>query len=340
MVRAHPCCPLGGRAGRLPPAPAALADTFYCIVDLHAITMPHQPQDLLDATRRWARTSRSLRAAMDRPGLRRGFALQGPTAAGSTPLCRSAALYIASGVDPERACIFVQSHVPAHAELAWLLSCAAPLGWLRKMTQFKEKSATQVCVARRPCGRPPKPAPRPRMSCAPAQGENVSTGLLTYPVLMAADVLLYQVLAGLVPAFPEALPCAAWQACSERMAPARCHAQRCAPWRVCPLQRSPSTPRACQLTARGRAAGRSRPRGGRSEGAHRAGARHRTAGEPPVRGPQLEEAGRPGGQAADCAGRLHAPAGRARHVPCGACHARSLPPRGTMRAPCSTLRGG
>ena len=59
---------------------------------------------------------------------------------------RSAALYIACGVDPQRACIFVQSHVPAHAELAWLLSCATPVGWLRKMTQFKEKSATQVCT--------------------------------------------------------------------------------------------------------------------------------------------------------------------------------------------------
>ena len=59
-------------------------------------------------------------------------------------LRRSAALYIACGVDPQQACIFVQSHVPAHAELAWLLSCATPVGWLRKMTQFKEKSATQV----------------------------------------------------------------------------------------------------------------------------------------------------------------------------------------------------
>ena len=84
---------------------------------------------------------------------RRGGALTGSElyvdltrAAQAVPAgCRSAALYIASGVDPERSCIFVQSHVPAHAELAWLLSCATPLGWLRKMTQFKEKSVSQVC---------------------------------------------------------------------------------------------------------------------------------------------------------------------------------------------------
>jgi len=106
-------------------------DTYFMVVDLHAITMPHEPKDLLQSTR------------------------------------SSAALYIASGVDPSRAKVFVQSHVSAHAELAWLLSCITPIGWLRKMIQFKEKSKK-------------------------AGSEEVGTGLLTYPVLMAADILLYQ----------------------------------------------------------------------------------------------------------------------------------------------------
>ncbi|KAI3433298.1 hypothetical protein D9Q98_003117 [Chlorella vulgaris] len=106
-------------------------DTFFCVVDLHAITMPHEPRALLDATR------------------------------------SSAALYIACGIDPAKASIFVQSHVPAHTELAWLLSCITPIGWLRKMIQFKEKSKK-------------------------AGAEEVGTGLLTYPVLMASDILLYQ----------------------------------------------------------------------------------------------------------------------------------------------------
>ncbi len=69
------------------------ADTFFCVVDLHAITLPHEPGDLLEATR------------------------------------KSAALYIAAGIDPERSAIFVQSHVSAHAELAWLLQCYTPIGW-------------------------------------------------------------------------------------------------------------------------------------------------------------------------------------------------------------------
>ncbi|GAB4822762.1 hypothetical protein N2152v2_009808 [Parachlorella kessleri] len=113
-----------------------LYDTFFFVVDLHAITLPHNPADLLQATR------------------------------------SSAALYIACGIDPERSSIFVQSHVPAHSELTWLLSCGTPIGWLRKMIQFKEKSKK-------------------------AGAEEVGTGLLTYPVLMAADILLYQ--ADLVP---------------------------------------------------------------------------------------------------------------------------------------------
>ncbi|KAL4524573.1 hypothetical protein Ndes2526A_g06693 [Nannochloris sp. 'desiccata'] len=106
-------------------------DTFFMVVDLHAITLPHDPKELLHSTR------------------------------------SSAALYMACGIDPAKARVFVQSHVPAHAELAWMLSCVTPIGWLKKMIQFKEKSRK-------------------------AGNEEVGTGLLTYPVLMAADILLYQ----------------------------------------------------------------------------------------------------------------------------------------------------
>jgi len=101
------------------------------VVDLHAITLPHNPKELLEATR------------------------------------NGAALYIACGIDPTKAKVFVQSHVSAHAEMAWLLSCITPVGWLKKMIQYKEKSRK-------------------------AGNEEVGTGLLTYPVLMAADILLYQ----------------------------------------------------------------------------------------------------------------------------------------------------
>ena len=82
-----------------------------------------------------------------------------------------AALYIAAGLDPQRNVLFCQSHVPAHAELAWVLNCYAYIGELSRMTQFKEKSQKH--------------------------SENVNAGLFTYPVLMAADILLYQ--ANLVP---------------------------------------------------------------------------------------------------------------------------------------------
>ncbi|CAI5504923.1 unnamed protein product [Closterium sp. Naga37s-1] len=105
-------------------------DTFLFVVDLHAITLPHDVDDL----------SRSSRTA--------------------------AAMYLACGVDPSKATVFVQSHVRAHAELTWLLSCTTPMSWLNKMIQFKEK--------------------------ARKAGEDVGTGLLTYPLLMAADILLYQ----------------------------------------------------------------------------------------------------------------------------------------------------
>ena len=104
-------------------------DTFFCVVDLHAITVPHDPAVL-------AENSRS-----------------------------TAALYLACGIDPKHATVFVQSQVPAHAELAWLVNCVTPLTWLERMIQFKEKALKQ--------------------------GDNVSVGLLDYPVLMAADILLY-----------------------------------------------------------------------------------------------------------------------------------------------------
>jgi tryptophanyl-tRNA synthetase len=110
-------------------------DTFFCVVDLHAITVPHDPALLAEHT------------------------------------LTTAALYLACGIDPEAATVFVQSHVSAHSELCWLLNCVTPLNWLERMIQFKEKAVKQ--------------------------GDNVSTGLLDYPVLMAADILLYD--ADLVP---------------------------------------------------------------------------------------------------------------------------------------------
>jgi len=105
-------------------------DNVFCVVDLHALTIPEavDPRLLHDHVR------------------------------------RVAALYIAAGIDPDSNVIFVQSHLHEHAELTWLLNCVTPLGWLYRMTQFKAKSD----------GR-----------------ESVGTGLLDYPVLQAADILLY-----------------------------------------------------------------------------------------------------------------------------------------------------
>ncbi|WNC31363.1 MULTISPECIES: tryptophan--tRNA ligase [unclassified Thermosynechococcus] len=110
-------------------------ENYFCVVDLHAITVPHNPAELAANT------------------------------------YTVAALYLACGIDPAHATIFVQSHVSAHAELTWLLNCITPLNWLEDMIQFKEKAVKQ--------------------------GENVAAGLLDYPVLMAADILLYD--ADLVP---------------------------------------------------------------------------------------------------------------------------------------------
>jgi len=105
-------------------------EAFFCIVDLHSVTVEYDPADLRRST----------------------LAL--------------AAMLFATGLDPERSTVFVQSHVPAHAEAAWLLGAAsASFGELRRMTQFKDKSGKQ---------------------------DFVSVGLFTYPVLQAADILLYQ----------------------------------------------------------------------------------------------------------------------------------------------------
>ena len=105
-------------------------ENFFCVVDLHAITAPHNPATLAQDT------------------------------------YTIAALYLACGIDLKYSNIFIQSHVSAHSELAWLLNCITPLNWLQDMIQFKEKAIKQ--------------------------GENVNTGLLDYPVLMAADILLYE----------------------------------------------------------------------------------------------------------------------------------------------------
>jgi tryptophanyl-tRNA synthetase len=103
-------------------------DAFYCVVDLHAITVDHDPAALALRTR------------------------------------LTAAQYLAAGVDPDRSTLFVQSHVPEHTELAWVLSCITAFGEANRMTQFKDKSA---------------------------RNEVVTVGLFTYPVLQAADITLY-----------------------------------------------------------------------------------------------------------------------------------------------------
>ena len=109
-------------------------ESIFCIVDLHAITVYQNPDELRAKVRELA------------------------------------ALFLAAGIDPKQSRIVVQSTVPAHAELAWLLTCVTPMGWLERMTQFKAKAAAQ---------------------------ESVGDGIFQYPVLMAADILLYQ--AGIVP---------------------------------------------------------------------------------------------------------------------------------------------
>ncbi|KAL1524911.1 hypothetical protein AB1Y20_019789 [Prymnesium parvum] len=138
-------------------------ENFFCVVDLHAITAPHVPKELTKAT------------------------------------YRTAALYLASGLDPARSTIFVQSHVSAHAELTWLLNCATPMNWLERMIQFKEKKAKQarggaLRVAGGPFVSPVGVLPPQEEK---SDGESCGVGLFDYPVLMASDILLYQ--AQLVP---------------------------------------------------------------------------------------------------------------------------------------------
>ena len=105
-------------------------DCIYCVVDLHAITVPQDPIALKANTR------------------------------------EIAAAFIACGIDPKENIVFNQSQVPEHAELAWVLNCVARIGWLNRMTQFKDKAGKDR--------------------------ENASMGLLDYPVLMAADILIYR----------------------------------------------------------------------------------------------------------------------------------------------------
>jgi tryptophanyl-tRNA synthetase len=106
-------------------------NAYYVIVDLHAITVPQDPNELRTNTR------------------------------------RTAAQYIAAGINPQDSALFVQSHVPAHAELAWVLNCITGFGEASRMTQFKDKSQK-------------------------AGSDSASVGLFTYPILQAADILLYQ----------------------------------------------------------------------------------------------------------------------------------------------------
>jgi tryptophanyl-tRNA synthetase len=106
------------------------AESLFCVVDLHAITVPQDPAALKNQTR------------------------------------EIAAAYLAAGIDPDNAIVFVQSAVSAHAELAWILNCVARLGWLDRMTQFKDKAGKN--------------------------SERESVGLYAYPVLMAADILAYR----------------------------------------------------------------------------------------------------------------------------------------------------
>lgn len=104
-------------------------DNIFCIVDLHAITIPQEPKVLKAKIR------------------------------------EVTGLLIAAGIDPQKSIVFVQSHLHEHSELAWILNCTIPMGWMGRMTQYKEKSVNQK--------------------------EQVSVGLFDYPALMAADILLY-----------------------------------------------------------------------------------------------------------------------------------------------------
>ena len=106
-------------------------EPIFCVVDQHAITLYQDPKELREAIE------------------------------------RTAALYVAAGIDPEHSAVFVQSQIPGHVELAWIFTCVTPMGWLSRMTQFKAKTQAK-------------------------KEESIGAGLFCYPVLMAADILLYQ----------------------------------------------------------------------------------------------------------------------------------------------------
>ena len=106
-------------------------EPIFCVVDQHAITLYQKPDEL--------------REAID----------------------RTAALYVAAGIDPLHSAVFVQSQIPGHVELSWIFTCVTPMGWLSRMTQFKAKTQSK-------------------------KEESIGSGLYCYPVLMAADILLYQ----------------------------------------------------------------------------------------------------------------------------------------------------
>ncbi len=106
-------------------------EPIFCVVDQHAITLYQKPEELREAIE------------------------------------RTAALYVAAGIDPLHSAVFVQSQIPGHVELAWIFTCVTPMGWLSRMTQFKAKTQSR-------------------------KEESIGSGLFCYPVLMAADILLYQ----------------------------------------------------------------------------------------------------------------------------------------------------
>ena len=106
-------------------------EPIFCVVDQHAITVYQDPKELQEAIE------------------------------------RTAALYVAAGIDPLHSAVFVQSQIPGHVELSWIFTCVTPMGWLSRMTQFKAKTQAK-------------------------KEESIGSGLFCYPVLMAADILLYQ----------------------------------------------------------------------------------------------------------------------------------------------------
>src|SRR5437868_8340714 len=133
-------------------------ESFYCIVNLHAITLPQNPKILRQKTLDLAR------------------------------------IYLAAGVDPEKSTIFIQSDVPQHAELTWILSCVSRMGELERMTQFKDKSQKAILLEVDRSDNDPQRAFDAVLDHAKkiASGQRAGVGLFTYPVLMAADILLYQ----------------------------------------------------------------------------------------------------------------------------------------------------